>query len=82
MTHEPTNADRADWAREALAAFTARTYGGDHPDTMERGDLETAIYDLIADLLHYAKRQGFDTGSIITQACYHFECELREEVTP
>lgn len=82
MTHEPTNADRAEWAKEALAAFTARTYGGDHPDTMDRGDLETAIYDLIADLLHYAKRQGFETDCILASAVLHFEAERREEVTP
>ncbi|MBK9118174.1 MAG: hypothetical protein IPM18_01020 [Phycisphaerales bacterium] len=82
MTSEPTNHDRAEWAKDALAVFTARTYGGDHPDTMHRGDLETAISDFIADLLHYAKQQGFEPGGVITQACYHFECELREEVQP
>lgn len=80
MTSEPTNHDRAGWAREALVAFTATTYGGDHPDTMHLGDLESAIHDLIADLLHYARQRGFEPGDVITRACYHFECELREEV--
>jgi hypothetical protein len=79
MTTEPTNADRAEWAKQALATFTARTYGGDHPDAMDRGDLETAVYDLIADLLHFAYRQGFDTDAVLASAVLHFEAEQREE---
>ncbi len=79
MKTEPTNADRAQWAHEALAVFTARTFSGDHPDTMARDDLECAISDLICDLLHFALQQGFDTGSIVQRACGHFGCELWEE---
>lgn len=79
VTDEPTNADRAQWAKEALAIFTARTFSGDHPDTMHRGDLECAVSDLICDLLHYARQQEFDTGSIIQQAFGHFGFELLEE---
>jgi hypothetical protein len=82
MTTEPTNADRAAWAHEALEVFTARTYGGDHPDTMDRGDLETAIHDLIADLLHFAEQQGFETDCILASAVLHFEAEQREEARP
>lgn len=79
MTSEPTNADRARWARNALAVFTAETYGGDHPDTMDRGDLETAVSDLIADLLHFAVSQGFDADEILRSASFHFEAELAED---
>ncbi len=79
MSKEPTNADRALWAKHVLTAFTARTFSGDHPDTMNRGDLECAISDLICDLMHYARQEGFDTGSILQQACGHFRCELLEE---
>jgi len=79
MTQEPTNADRAEWALEALAVFTRRTYGGDDPGSMDRGDLETAVYDLIADLLHYADRQGFDTDAVLAAAVLHFKAEKREE---
>ncbi len=82
MTNEPTNADRARWAKNALAVFTAETYGGDHPDTMDRGDLETVIYDLIADLLHFAARQGFDTDEILRSASFHFEAEFAQEAQP
>lgn len=79
MTDQPTNADRAAWARDALAVFTAATYSGDHPDGMDRTDLECAAGDLIADLLHYAMQQGFDAGSIMQRACGHFGAELLEE---
>ncbi len=79
-TIEPTNADRAAWAKDALTIFTARTYSGDHPDSMHREDLETAIGDLIADLLHYASLQGFDSGHLVLQGCYHFGWQLRENL--
>ena len=79
MTNEPTNDDRASWAKEALAVFTGRTFGGDHPDIMERDDLECAIGDLVADLLHFARHQGFDTVLILRTAILNFDAELREE---
>ncbi|QOJ14150.1 MAG: hypothetical protein HRU75_05675 [Planctomycetia bacterium] len=82
MTHEPTNTDRAAWAKEALADFTARTCGGDHPDTMDRSDLENATSDLIADLLHFAEQQGVETDCILASAVLHFEAEQREEARP
>jgi hypothetical protein len=78
---EPTNAKRAQWAKNALAIFTAQTYSGDHPDTMHRDDLETAISDLIADLLHFANLSSFnfDPESLIAQAQLHYGAELTEE---
>jgi hypothetical protein len=79
MTIEPTNADRAAWAKDALAVFTAATFSGDHPDRMHRGDLECATGDLIADLLHYALQQGFDIGAILQNACGNFGSELLDE---
>lgn len=81
MTNEPTNADRAAWAKDALAVFTAATFTGGHPDRMDRDDLECATGDLIADLLHYAVQQGFDAGSIMRSACGHFGFELLAETT-
>lgn len=80
MTNEPTTADSAAWAKDALAVFTVATFSGDHPDRMDRGDLECAVGDLITDLLHFAVQQGFDAGSIIKNACGHFAAELLEEV--
>lgn len=77
MSHEPTNADRAAWAKDALAVFAAATFSGRHPDRMERGDLECAV----ADLLHFAVRQGFDAGSVMNWACGHFGREVLDEAS-
>ena len=79
MTTEPTNTDRAAWAKNALAVFTAETYSGDQPDSMGRHDLDAAISDLIADLLHYASQQALDAGNIMQRACGHFGYELLDE---
>lgn len=79
MTDEPNNLTRAAWAAEALVVFTARTYCGDHPDDMHRGDLETAIGDLITDLLHLACVRGFDARDLARHAIDHFEAERYEE---
>ena len=79
MTNEPTNADRAAWAKDALAVFTDKTFGGAHPDCMGRSDLECAVGDLIADLLHYAVQQGLDAGGIAQRAWGHFGWELLDD---
>ena len=79
MANDPTNAKRAQWAKNALAVFTAETFSGDHPDTMERDDLECAISDLICDVMHYARQQGFDIATIVQLAFGHFGFELLEE---
>jgi len=82
MTYEPTNAERARWAANAVAVFTAETFSGDHPETMHRNDLESAIGDLFCDLMHYARQQGFHTESILQEACRNYEWELLEEELP
>jgi hypothetical protein len=77
---EPTNVQRAQWAKKALAVFTAETYGGDMPDTMHPEDLETAVGDLICDLLHFAHyHPRMDPAVIHSHALYIFEQELAEE---
>jgi hypothetical protein len=73
---EPTNNDRARWARDALAVFTAETFSGDHPDAMHRDDLECAITDLICDLLHLAHQKGFDPQALLERGNGHFKTEL------
>jgi hypothetical protein len=77
---EPTNVQRALWAKVALAVFTAATYSGDHPDTMHRDDLETAICDLICDLLHFARlHPRMDAAEIHAHALRLFEQEIADE---
>ncbi len=75
---EPTNKDRARWARDALAVFTDTTFSGDHPDTMDHDDLECAIGDLVCDLMHFAAQQGFDPQKIIDTARSHYDIESLE----
>ena len=53
--------------------FTAATFSRDHPDTMKRDDLESAIGDLIYDLMHLVARQGFDPQRILEQGKAHFK---------
>ena len=72
----PTNQDRACWARKALAVFAAETFSGDHPDTMDRDDLECAVSDLICDLMHFAQQQGFAPQVILERGNAHFRTEL------
>jgi hypothetical protein len=77
---EPNNIQRAQWAKAALAVFTAETYSGDHPETMHRDDLETAISDLICDLLHFARlHPRMDADAIHAHALRIFEQEVAEE---
>lgn len=75
------NERRADWAENALDTFTVETYGGRHfadiveeqPD--EGDDAYTAVQDLIGDLLHVAKRYGWDTADILRRAQANFDHE-------
>jgi hypothetical protein len=49
------NFSAAQDAKKALAAYTAATRDGAHPDTMNGDDLDDAISYLMTDLLHYAR---------------------------
>lgn len=71
----PTNAERAEWALNALAMFTAETFGGEHPDAMHDDDLEAAVTDLICDLLHLAECNGFDPQRVVERANSHYRTE-------
>jgi hypothetical protein len=73
----PNNIDRALWAKNALIVFTSETYSGDHPDTMHPDDLQSAVGDLITDLLHYAHfHPRLDAREIHAHAWEMFEEEL------
>jgi hypothetical protein len=80
-TDEPSNIQRALWAKAALAVFTSETCGVDQPDSMNLGDLEDAVADLICDLLHFAKfHPRMDAEAIHGRAFRHFEQEIAEEL--
>lgn len=77
MTHEPTNADRAEWARVAIAAFAAET----HLDTSGEleHDLESVVCDLVADLMHFCDEESLDWKEIIRRAELHHSEEVEQE---
>lgn len=85
---EPTNADRADWAREALNVFAKRTFGGESYDHMlkreepgdEHTDSEDALNDLICNLLHLAQQRGLDVDRCLRVAKGNFAEEMAEEL--
>ena len=78
MHHEPTNLQRALWARNALAAFTEEVFYGRHPEALVPDDRCDAIADLICDLLHYANQQRFNTEAVLRSAISNYEEELAE----
>jgi hypothetical protein len=48
-------------------------------DTIDGDNLETGIYDLLADLLHLAKDNGIDPDEMIRMGKMHFEAEIDDE---
>lgn len=57
----PNNGQRADWAEAAVHAFLDAT-GEAH------GDDESAVSDLLADLLHFADKIGADGEVLLARA--------------
>jgi hypothetical protein len=76
--NQPTNVQRAQWARAALATFVTVTNGGDL-ETMQSGDLEDAVVDLACDLMHLAEyHPRMDARALHAGAMRHFEDETAE----
>ena len=66
---EPTNSDRAEWARQAVEAFPAQA-----------DDLETTIKDLFCNLMHLCNQENFEFNTLLEGARMHFEAEIEEDV--
>ena len=64
-----TNADRAQRAEAALAAYPGR----------EDEDLSASIVDLVADLLHLAHQNDIEPDYVTRLAQDHFTAEVEEE---
>ena len=62
------NDDRADWAESALVTFRDKT-GTDKDD---------ALCDLIADLLHWCDRYGYDFDNELKRGRGHYWAETQE----
>ena len=83
----PDNDQRAEWARKALDVFAEDVFcgrrftdeviqpGGEDPDR----DAHCMIQDLICNLLHLAKRHGWDATVLVENAVACFEEEVRDE---
>lgn len=65
-----TNADRANWALDAVTRFVADT-GAD--------TAVEAITDLISDLLHLARGRGLDVEVIVRNAAGMMHSEMKED---
>ena len=59
------NDSRAEWAAAALAEFCGQT----------GADLEDAVCDLLADLMHWCDRNEQSFDDQLSRAQYHYECE-------
>jgi hypothetical protein len=80
---EPTNQERADWAREALDVFGQRTFSKSFTDAMAEAqatdttcDGYAMLTDLIADLLHLADEHGWDPERVSKSAFDAWACEF------
>lgn len=67
-----TNADRAEWARNALNAFAVQL-------NMQGEDFETQISDLLCDLMHLCDEGEIDWSTCVARAQDHYTEEVREE---
>ena len=66
------NAERAEWALVAVEAFASET----GLDTDEDADgLDTAIGDLLGDLMHLCDVEEIDFGRVLDTAQHHYDCE-------
>lgn len=81
-----TNRERALHAERALDRFTRDVYGGRDVAELPVEDRQTALSDLLCDLMHYAAREGFEfRAKLLLLAEHHFSYESTfgwdEEVT-
>ncbi len=72
---EPTNADRAEWADDALQGFADAT-GIDEIDDQRQF---VAAQDLMANIMHLFDSRGLDFEAALSGARMHYEDELAEE---
>lgn len=73
----PPNAERAEWAAEALDTFAQRTmHRSIHELVYE--DQFCAVADLLCDLHHWCDRHQVDFYAALANANMHYECETVE----
>lgn len=67
---DPSNTERAAWARVAIDAHSAATGGDD----------EDAVCDLLANLGHYCDAKGISFATQLQRACDHYHAESRNRL--
>ncbi|GCD99887.1 hypothetical protein [Embleya hyalina] len=80
-----TNADRAEWAKEALEFFTGLT-GQDCPDWMiytgsddERDAAQVVVADFLCDLRHACDSLGLEFEECNNRGLQHYQYERADE---
>lgn len=75
LTFEPTNRQRAEWARVGVDAFARETYCGrsfteEHTpgEDDSASDAYTMLQDLITDILHLADQCGWPASDLLRRA--------------
>lgn len=68
---DPTNVDRAEYARAGLQAFVRRTHIGDE-------NVETQLGDFITDLMHLADLEGVSFDAVLQRAYTYYRHEALE----
>lgn len=81
MTTEPTNEDRAEWARKSLWTYVEETrYGSSdyelEPDNKDNN--EEVIGDFLSDLRHLCDALGIDWDSVNSSGAMHHREEVAE----
>ncbi len=75
-----TNEMRSAWAEHALNVFTEETLYGRSPEQLHPEDREDAVSDLICNLLHYARKQGFNSYDVARRSLATFSGEVEDEL--
>lgn len=65
-----TNEERGRWVESELDSYRRKGHTGD--------DYDTAISDMIADLIHLANSKGEDAEAIKDRAWMNYEAEIEE----
>jgi hypothetical protein len=66
------NNQRVGWAWAAVADFAGRTGLDIRPDA---DGMDTAMSDLLANMMHLAREEGLDMATLLRRAATHFEAE-------
>lgn len=85
MSSEPTNADRADWARVGVHAYAEETRHDPREQTVsgeteeDRDHAEEVISDLLCDMRHLADVLGINFQEVLGRSLRDYTQDVAEE---